>query len=492
MTPSRRPALRAVLRRALPVATLLLAPAARAQQPSAAAGDAYVGTWQGALNVGGRSLRLGFVVRRDAAGALAGELVSIDQGMSRVPATYALRGDTLHAEVPAASITFDGVRGAPGDSLRGTFRQGPGALPLALGRVAALDSAPRAAAAPPSRPQDPKPPFPYRTEDVSVASVAGVRLAGTLTIPAGAGPFPAVVLVSGSGPQDRDEALMGHRPFAVIADHLARHGIASLRYDDRGTARSTGAHATATSADFADDAGAAVRWLRGRPEVRRVGIVGHSEGGAIGPMVAARSRDVDFLVLLAGPGIPGDTLLVLQGGLALRAAGVPEPQVAQAVRFNATAIRAVRTARDSTEAAARYDATVRATALAQSGGDTAAATAAVAAAAAGRAQLVSPWMRWFLAYDPAPTLRRVKVPVLALNGALDVQVPPAENLGAIGRALTAGGNRDHQEVTLPGLNHLFQTARTGAIQEYAQIPETFAPAALDAMTRWILQRFGTR
>ncbi|MDF1504923.1 alpha/beta fold hydrolase [Roseisolibacter sp. H3M3-2] len=467
--------------RPLLVVLALAAGAARPQPPA----DRFVGTWQGTLQSGAQALRLGLQVRRDSAGTLAGEMVSIDQGGVRLPAVLAVRGDTLVATMGGAGATFTGV--LTRDSLLGRWAQGGGSGPLAMGRVAAL-----ATAAPPKpRPQDPAPPFPYRTEEVRIASAPGVTLAGTLVLPPGDGPFPAAVLVSGSGPQDRDETLLGHRPFLVLADHLARRGIATLRYDDRGTAGSTGDFAAATSVDLAADAEAAVRVLRARAGVRRdaVGIVGHSEGGLIAPLVASRTPDVAFAVLLAGPGVPGDSILLLQQRLIAAAQGVPTLMLDQLVASNRRVFAAVRASRDSADAARRVGAVL----------DSVAATLPEAQRAAARRQLdvggrqvLTPWMRHFVVYDPRPALRATRVPVLALNGTLDLQVPYAENLRAVGAALREGGNRDVTLVEMPGLNHLFQTAKTGAPAEYATIEETFAPAALERVSGWILARFGRK
>jgi pimeloyl-ACP methyl ester carboxylesterase len=453
------------------------APQTPALPPSAS--DPFAGSWSGVLRAGPLPLRLALSVTRDPAGALAAVLTSVDQGNARLPATAAARGDSLVLTVPAAGVTYTGVLSPARDSLRGTFAQGGAQFPLAFGR---------GAAAPVTRPQDPVPPFPYRDEEVAVESAPGVRLAGTLSVPPGPGPFPAVVIVSGSGAQDRDGAVLGHRPYQVIADHLARRGVATLRYDDRGVARSTGRFAAATTADFAADAEAAVRFLRGRPEVARdrVGIVGHSEGGLVGPMVAARTRDVAFLVLLAGPGVRGDSVLLLQGAAVARAAGAPEPAVAHGAAVQRRLYTAVAPARDSADAVARYDA---ASAEIVAGLPEAARAATAAQLGAARAQGASAWLRYFLGYDPVPALRRVRVPVLALNGTRDVQVTAAENLAAIRAALTAGGNRDHTETALPGLNHLFQTARTGLPAEYAAIDETVSPGALDAISTWVNARF---
>jgi hypothetical protein len=393
-----------------------------------------------------------------------------------------VRGDTITATMAAGNASFTGLLTAR-DTVRGTFIQGA-SFPLVLVRSAA--GLPVAA-----RPQDPKPPFPYKATDVSFGSAPNVTLAGTLTVPDGAGPFPAVVLVTGSGPEDRDETVFGHHPFRVLADHLARHGIASLRYDDRGVARSTGDYAHATTADFADDAAAAARFLAARPEIARgrVGVVGHSEGGAIAPIVASRDHDVAFVVLLSAPGVRGDSLLILQSRALLTASGAPPGLIAQAAMMNHRLYGAVAGARDSAEAMTRARAAAEELVASVPGNQQAALRAQLTAAVP---PLATPWMRYFMTYDPRPVLRSLRVPVLALGGSLDLQVPPRENLAAIDSALAAGKNPDHTVVTLPNLNHLFQTARTGLPNEYPALEETFAPAALDAVTDWITKRFGRR
>ena len=440
-------------------------------------GARLAGNWNGTLSAGAMKLRLGLAIERGANGALSGTLVSVDQGGARVPASVLPHGDTA-VTVEAGGVAIRGRLSANGDTLTGAFEQGSAKIPLTLVRGAAV-------AAAPARPQEPKRPFPYREEEVSFASVPGVRIAGTLTLPQGNGPFPAAVLITGSGQQDRDESLMGHKPFLVLSDYLTRRGIAVLRMDDRGEGGSTGNFAASTTADFANDVEAAVRFLAARPEVARnkVGLIGHSEGGVIAPIVATRSPGVAYVVMLAGTGIRGDSLLRLQGAAILRSSGASEEMVKRQGEAQARIFAAALQGRDSADVARRLRASLTPEERA------AGATSPDSLPPPVR-PLLTPWFRYFLGYDPRPALQRLKVPTLALNGALDVQVPAKENLGAIDAALRRAGNRDYRVMELPGLNHLFQTARTGGPAEYATIEETMAPAALEAIASWIVQRFG--
>ena len=467
-------------RRAI-VAAAFIPAALHAQQPAVA--SRFAGEWVGTLATPAGKLRLGLTVARDnSSGGLTGGITSLDQGNAKIPATLAMHGDTLIVSMPAAQATYTAVLDAAKDSLRGTFTQGA-ALPLDMGRA----SAPTA----PVRSQEPKPPFPYSSRDVTVESVPGVRLAGTILVPPGAGPFPAVVFVTGSGPQNRNEELLGHKPFLVIADYLARHGIASLRYDDRGIAQSTGNFAASTSADFADDAQAAVAFLRKQPGIApaHVGIIGHSEGGLIAPIVAARDKDVAFIVLVAGPGLPGDSILLLQGGLIAKANNTPQAMIDTNLAVNSRLFAAVKGARDSADAAARVNAiTDRMIASLPDAQQSQARTQLQTV----KAQVLAPWMQYFIKYDPRTALRQVRVPVLALDGSLDLQVPPKQDLAAIDTALKRGGNRDYEVKELPGLNHLFQSAKTGSPNEYATIDETFSPTALLLITDWINARSGVK
>ena len=450
-----------------------------AESPGAAVGD-----WRGVLDVGAAQLTIVFHIVEEDGGLLV-TMDSPDQGAFGIPVPEVdIAPPNVDLAIPAIQGRYEGLLNASGDTIEGRWTQGPNSLPLQLTR---------GDVAPPIRPQEPSEPFPYTVEKVRFASVAeGVTLAGALTIPEGPGPWPAAILVSGSGPQDRDESLLGHKPFLVLSDHLTREGIAVLRFDDRGVGESTGDFASATSEDFALDAEGAFAFLAGREEIAgdRIGVVGHSEGGLIAPMVAnALSGDLGYIVLLAGPGIDGASILALQNRLILEAEGTPihiadlavdhlertvevirthgtEGGLAEAVRSNFTTMIAELT--DEEREALQYsDERVEQQV----------------------AQLATPWFRFFLTYDPAPALRRVKLPVLAINGTKDLQVPADVNLAAIEAALREGGNSDFEVRSLPDLNHLFQTAKTGAPSEYQRIEETFAPLALEVVSAWILERF---
>jgi len=339
------------------------------------------------------------------------------------------------------------------------------------------------------RPQDPAPPFPYVTRDVGfdVAPAEGVRLAGTLTVPEGPGPFSAALLLTGSGAQTRDEELLGHRPFRVIADALARRGVATLRVDDRGVGRSTGSFAGATSDDFANDALAGFRYLASQPEIdpKRVGLIGHSEGGLIAAMLASRERDVAFAILLAGPSVPGEQLMLDQNAALMRASGASDSAIAGARAINRLLFDAALRAHSTAEARAALDSTLKASYARLDPVTRRQLEAKGGGLAAEFDVLSTPWFRHFLAADPSGFLKGVRCPVLALGGSKDLQVPARENLAAIRSALARGGNARAKTVELPGLNHLFQNCRSGLPMEYGQIEETFAPAALDTLETWL-------
>ncbi len=446
--------------------------------------DPLQGTWLGKLSVGSTELRIVFHFVPDGSGGYTGTLDSPDQGAKGIKlGAIVLTDHALRVDIPAVAGTYSGTLSAEGGHFDGTWEQGGQSLPLNIDRVTELQ-----ASVEPNRPQEPHAPYPYRVEEVKYDSdAAGVIIAGTLTLPEGVGPFPAVLLISGSGPQNRDEAILGHKPFLVLADYLTRHGIAVLRVDDRGVGESTGSFATATSRDFADDVEAGVKFLRGRKEIDagRVGLIGHSEGGIIAPMVASEMPDVAYIVLLAGPGISGDQILMLQGALISRANGTREALIEWRRALQKQMFE--RITKNDDEASLHEDlrAIMKAATDTLSEADRTAIGLSDKIIEGQIQQMTSPWFRFFLTYDPAPALRKVKCPVLALNGEKDLQVPPKENLAAIRAALAAGGNERSEIVEFPGLNHLFQHAETGSPGEYSRIEETMSPEVLDRIATWI-------
>jgi len=436
------------------------------------------GDWSGILTLpGGSHLRLALHVRSTAA-TTAANLDSLDQGVTGLLVSGLSRqSDQVRFDVPTAGGRFAGTLQADGRTLQGAWRQGGHELPITWSRLATGAVKPTL-----NRPQTPHAPFPYEIKSVLFSNTAAdIRLSGTLTLPPGPGPFPAVVLIAGSGPQTRDETILGHRIFLVLADYLTRHGIAVLRYDKRGIGESAGEYAKATSLDFAADADAAVAWLAKQPGIdpRRIGLIGHSEGGLIAPMVAARDPSVAYLVLLAGPGVDGSRVLAEQGRLIAKAMGAKASEVARTSALRETAIAIVRDEADPTTRAAKLQAAVAAYGASRrlSKDDLARLHAQMGA-------IDSDWFRVFFTYDPAPTLRKLRIPVLALIGEKDLQVPPDQNIPALRGALA--GDPRATVTELPGLNHLFQTAATGGVSEYGEIAETMAPSVLARVTDWIL------
>ncbi|HEV3039611.1 MAG TPA: alpha/beta fold hydrolase [Candidatus Angelobacter sp.] len=429
-----------------------------------------VGDWQGTLKIGPSELRLVLHITKVTDGFKA-SLDSIDQGANGIPVSkVSLQDSQLDLIVEEVHGTYRGKVNNDGTVITGTWTQTQ-PLPLEFKRTKNTAELER------RRPQDPVKPYPYREEELTYENkLQGVTLAATLTIPSGKGPFPAVVLITGSGPQDRDEALLGHRPFLVLSDFLTRKGIAVLRADDRGVGKSTGSFGKATTADFATDTEAGVAYLKTRPEVdqHKIGLIGHSEGGVIAPMVAARNLDVAFIVMMAGSGVPGDAIITEQLRLIEEASGKSHEQ-------------AVKDAADEEEVLALVKREKNDAVLENELREKLAGRIPKAQLGAAIQQATSPWFRYFVAYDPSSALIKVKCPVLAINGEKDLQVPPGQNLPAIRKALEAGGNKDFEVNELPGLNHLFQTAKTGSPSEYGSIEETISPVALEKMASWILK-----
>ena len=459
--------MKAVLKRIAAAAALLLGSPASAQEA--------VGDWNGLLQVGGVELRIGVKIEPGEGDALKGSLSSPDQGPGDIPISDArMDQGKLSFAVPMIRGRYEGQWDPAQGGWNGRWIQG-GPIPLTLAKGPVPSRA---------RPQMPAKPYPYREEEVAFESAPGVKLAGTLTLPKGKGPFPAAILISGSGPQDRDEQLLGHRPFLVLADDLTRRGVAVLRYDDRGFAKSTGRFLDATSSDFAVDAAAAVAFLRARNDIdpHKVGLIGHSEGGMVAPMAAAKDPRIGFVVLLAAPGVPSREVMNAQRLAVGQVYGVTAEAAA---RDNAAV------ARIDTVLATNPDWEAAKVEAARILGEASAAAGVKPEVLMARStMLFTPWYREFIAYDPRPNLAKLRMPVLAVTGANDLQVVAGQNLPAIREALKA--NKDATVVEAPGLNHLFQTSATGDPREYGRIEETFAPAALKAVGDWVVARTGPR
>lgn len=465
-------------------------------QPDAPGGDTgnsadieeIEGLWLGNLGVqGGQGLRILFNISTSPDGSISATMDSLDQGVKGIPVeTVTYKDNKLHLGVKSIRGTFDGTLKEDGKTIEGEWKQSGLTLPLVLSRI---DEIPEL-----RREQDPVKPYPYDEEEVIYENQeAGVRLAGTLTTPRSEGPFPAVILITGSGQQNRDEEILGHRPFLVLSDYLTRRGIAVLRVDDRGIGGSTGNFSQATSEDFAGDVLAGIEYLKGREEIDpgQIGLIGHSEGGLIAPLVAVESQDVAFIVLMAGPGLTGEEILYLQSDLIARAEGADNETIARNNVLMRSIYSVVKEEENNTIASEKIRKLITDETAKMSEEEKLNSGFSEADLDAQIQALLSPWMRFFLTYDPRPTLMKVECPVLAINGEKDLQVPPEENLKAIEEALKAGGNEDYTVKELPGLNHLFQTAQTGSPSEYARIEETISPAALELIGDWISERTHT-
>ena len=426
------------------------------------------GDWSGEV----ATLELTFHLTDPAGGPRSAKLDIVDQSVAGLLVDFQAPGDSVYLRLSKPiTARFAGRRSADGRQLTGEWQQGLRAFPLTLTRAGAGE------ATGPKRPQQPHAPFPYQSADINFRNEkAGIVLAGTYTLPADMGPFPAVVLLTGSGPEDRNETYQGHQPFAVLADYLTRQGIAVLRFDDRGVGQSGGTLEGTTSADYTTDAQAALAWLRAQPGIRKnqVGLIGHSQGGTAAIGAAGQPGGPDFVVLLAAPGLPGDELMVQQS-LALARLQTTDPtQLASTEKMQRAMTQIVQKNPGDAQAQAQLLAYY-----------TAISPQLAAQVQPQLPMLTSPDYRHLLADRPAQTLDKVRCPVLALGGSKDVQVPTTRNLAATAAGLKAAGNRDVTVQELPGLNHLFQTATTGSPAEYGTLEETFAPTALQLIGEWI-------
>lgn len=461
------------------VLPLLHAPLSGQSQPL---DTVIIGKWLGTLDFGTAKLRIVFRILPDTGKGVTAFLDSPDQGAKDIPVPgVSFENDSLTLLIPLIGGSYGGRLDRTTMVMNGVWKQAGNEFPLDLEKTTEQTDL--------ARPQEPKPPFPYEILEFSFFNEKdSVYLAATLTMPKTDKPVPAVVLVTGSGPQDRDESLVGHRPFWILADYLTRQGIAVLRYDDRGFGKSTGDFASATTIDFATDAGAAVSFLKTRKNIdaSKIGIIGHSEGGIVAPLTAAGNPDVAYIVLIAGPAVTGKDIIMLQSELISRAEGGDETEIQKSLKFQSRLFSILESEPDSAKAHELLLADYRQ--YMDSLPDSLKSDETVSTQQRDQAlkTINNPWFRFFLFYDPIPTLNQVRCPVLAIYGEKDLQVPPVQNAKVMEDALKAQGVAESKVVVLPGLNHLMQKTETGAISEYGKIEETINPSALQVISEWLL------
>ncbi len=444
---------------------------------------AFVGTWEGKINVG-VELRVVFHVKELGTGVFVSTADSPDQDSYGYKCdTTTISGNSITIEIHSLNATYNGKL-VDDSTIDGTFTQG-GEFQVSLKKVVTPTIR--------KRPQTPRPPFPYRSDDVSYQNNdKTLQYGATITIPEGKGPFPAAVLITGSGPQDRDETIVGHKLFAVLADHLSRKGFIVLRVDDRGVGKSTGLFTAATSADFANDVNSSVDYLLSRPEVdkKKLGLIGHSEGGMIAPMVASQRKDINFIVLLAGPGVPIIDLMAEQNYAIAKSSDVSPDALKEIQPLFKRVVLTIGDTEDSTTAIANTaktleNWTVNKSIVLLEEMNLASAEQRTEYVRAMVAQLQSPWFRYFMAFKPAQYLEQLNCKVLALNGDKDIQVISQQNLPGLRAALKKSGSKNYEVKELPGLNHLFQTCNKCTVQEYGDLEETFSPVALVVISDWL-------
>ena len=428
--------------------------------------ERIAGSWNGKLQVGFEPLTVVINISGDSC-----TMDSPDQATFGIPAMLkTCTEDSLVLEIPQLKVVYEGKKS--GETIEGTFTQMGHGIPLTL----------KAGKPTYKRTQNPQPPFPYKTEEVTFVNPNdGAVLSGTLSYPVDykKGETPVVLMVTGSGLQNRDEEAFYHRPFAVIADHLARNGVATLRYDDRGVGKSTGETKNATTAIYAGDAEVGLKFLRDTGKFGKIGLLGHSEGGTIAFMLAGEGK-TDFIVSLAGTAIRGDKVLVGQNRLILPTQGIPEKMAEDYCRALERMYEYKIAYNPSSDMYAEMYVTM---AINETKANL---SESLRANLSTLMKTKNAWMNYFIAYDPVEAIRKIKCPVMAVNGSLDMQVLPASNLAVIRDNLQW---KDGDVVCeYEGLNHLFQHCKTGAVKEYIKIKETISPELLTDIVTFVLKQ----
>ncbi len=434
------------------------------------------GSWAGSLSIQGTQLPLILNIQKNG-DLYQTTLESPMQGSKGIPikeTTFA--NNELQIAAPNLNLKFNGH--FTGNTIEGTFVQNGGSFPLVLTRK--LNENPAL-----KRPQEPKPPFDYPIEDVIFVNPRDKNtLAGTLTLPKNKKDFPIVILITGSGAQNRDSEIFGHMPFAVIADDFAQKGIGVLRLDDRGVNGSSKGTPEDTSASFASDIATAVDYLSAKG-FKNIGLIGHSEGGLIAPIVAVQNKKVQFIVSLAGPGIPIDKMMLLQNALIAQSQGATTTQIEASAAFNKK-VYAYIINYNGSNLKTDFQPYIKEEFKILTQNQGLSETQIDEFVMQQTLSVTNPWYVYFLKFNPDLYWSKIKIPVLALNGSLDIQVKATENLAGIQASVAKAGNKKATIKELSGLNHLFQEAKTGSIAEYSTIEQTFAPIVLDTMSNWIL------
>lgn len=438
------------------------------------------GNWQGTLSAQSTEIGMNFHFYQED-GSWKGYLDIPQQGLKKFALQeVSFEDDSLYINMPQLGAQYSGALQEDRKTIKGEFTQYGAHFPLHLSRGKTSIS----------RPQEPTPPYPYETKEVVFENKMGdFKLSGTLSFPKEKGHFPAVILIHGSGPNGRDETLLEHKPFLVLADYLTRHGIAVLRYDKRGIGKSEGHYKGATSLDFAEDTEAALNFLKQQPTIdsTKIGLIGHSEGGIIAPMVATNHPEIEFIILMAGTGVSGADILLKQQHLIGTQLGQSEAYLKSTLEVNKKAYQLINDYYEQDELATRlrdlFEHAIKEHPILLTEPDLTQEEYLTKTIDT----YTDSWMQFFLTYDPAPALSKVKSLVLAINGTKDLQVDADQNLPIIKKALTKGGNTAIQINYISGVNHLFQESKTGALQEYGEIEQTLAPKVLELIKDWILK-----
>lgn len=430
----------------------------------------FLGNWQGSLTVRNQTLHILFHIKNSSNGYKA-SMDSPDQYAFGIPVSnVTITGNSLNLDIPRLNGTYEGHWNAHSQQIDGFWQQNGMTFKLDLHKIFKEENTTL------NRPQEPKPPFPYDVRQIQFANhSSGDTLAGILTLPKGNGPFPGIILLSGSGPNDRNETVFGHKPFLVIADYLTRRGFAVLRYDKRGIGGSSGNYALATTKDFANDARAAVSYMQGLQVIahKKIGLIGHSEGGLDALIAASDNTDVHFMILMATPAVKGDSLLYMQNRALLKVMNVPNIAIEQRIKHLHRIFEIIETTPDASDAASKLKTWLQKQNLPEKTID------------AEIRQLLSPWMRYFISFNPETTFKHIGIPTLILCGSKDLQVPCLQNSRILYHGLTSSGNGAVTVKRFNGLNHLFQPATTGLPKEYAQIDTTISEPVLQSIDKWL-------